>query len=108
MKNGQAPKRSGINWGHRPGRDLNQAFLALPVKIRDSDFFPEHGIPFSVISDDGWEVEMCRAQDHGKALHTPTDNSAFGRFLRGRLGLKSDVCHTRTSRKIWKNGRYVL
>ena len=89
LKNGQTPSHSGINWGQRIGRNPNQAYLALPVKIRDSDFFPPLGVRFSAIADDGWEVEMSRAQQKGKALHTPTDNAALGRFLRGRLGLES-------------------
>jgi len=33
------PQRSGLNWGQRPGRDPNQAYLSVPVEIQRSGFF---------------------------------------------------------------------
>ena len=34
-------------------------------------------------------IECVRAQDGGKAIHTPHDNSQIGRYIRERLGLAS-------------------
>lgn len=95
LKTGQTPAHSGINWGQRKGRNSDQAYLALPVALRESGFFPEIGVRFSVVADDGWEVEMSRAQQSGKGVHTPLDNSALGRYLRSRLGLNSGEFVTR-------------
>ena len=86
-KNGETPPRSGINWGQRPGRDQNQAYISVPVDIQRSDFFPEVGERFSVTTDDGWQVDMVRAQANGKAIHTPNDNASLGRYIRARIGV---------------------
>ena len=50
-KNGTIGKRSGLNWGQRPNRNKNEAYIGVPAKIARSGFFPsnEH---FSVITDD--------------------------------------------------------
>jgi hypothetical protein len=37
----QVPKSSGLNWGQRPGREQNQAYLSIPAYIQKSFFFPE-------------------------------------------------------------------
>lgn len=38
---------------------------------------------------------MVVAQDSGKALHTPENNSILGRYLRNRMGLPSGIYVTR-------------
>ena len=82
----KTPKRSDINWGQRRGRNKNQAYINIPVKIGDGDFFPERYAPFAVHTDDGEAFIFVRAQDSGKGLHTTNDNSQLGAYLRKRLG----------------------
>ena len=87
IRGGKTPPRSGINWGQRPGRDQNQAYISVPADVQRSDFFPEVGERFSVTTDDGWYVDMVRAQANGKAIHTPNDNASLGRYMRARIGV---------------------
>jgi len=58
----QVPKVSGLNWGQRPGREQNQAYLSVPAYIQRSNFFPEPGIPFVIECDDGEVFDCIRAQ----------------------------------------------
>ena len=83
----QVPKSSGLNWGQRPGREQNQAYLPVPAYIQKSFFFPEPGIVFQIECDDGMLFECTRAQANGKAIHTPLNNSLFGLYFRHRLGV---------------------
>ena len=85
----RVPGRSGLNWGQRPGRNQDQAYLSVPVEFQRSNFFPHAGIKFLAIFDDGFEVECLRAQQNGKAIHSHKDNSIIGKYFRTRLGLKS-------------------
>jgi hypothetical protein len=79
------PKSSGLNWGQRPGREQNQAYLAIPAYIQKSLFFPNLGVPFQMESDDGEIFQCVRAQANGKAIHTPLNNSLLGLYFRRRL-----------------------
>jgi len=80
--------RSGLNWGQRPGREPNQAYIPVPSKIARQRFFPERGRHFTLITDDGQSFDAVVAQDNNKAIETPLDNSLLGRYFRKRLGLK--------------------
>lgn len=82
----KVPFSSGLNWGQRPGREPNQAYLAVPVSVQKDMFFPGVGLPFTLMSDDGWVFECKRAQQNGKAIHSQ-NNSDLGRYFRHRLGL---------------------
>lgn len=84
---GNVPTRSGLNWGQREGREPNQAYINIPAKIRRTNFFPERGQQFLVITDDGKEFICVRAQDGGKGLHTTFNNSLLGEYFRYRMGL---------------------
>lgn len=90
-KNGDLPPRSGLNWGQRPehNRDPNQAYIKIPSKVYKSDFFPKRGIHFTVLTDDKKTLICTRAQDKGKAIHTPHNNSLIGEYFRSRLGVAS-------------------
>ena len=80
--------RSGLNWGQRPGREQNQAYLRVPTSISRTNFFPPIGEYFTVITDDG-EILICVcAQAGGKAIHTPDNNSQMGIYFRRRLGVR--------------------
>lgn len=83
--------RSGLNWGQRPeyNRDPNQAYIRLPANVYNSDFFPEVGVHFTVHTDDNKVLICTRAQQNGKAIHTPHNNSLIGQYFRNRLGLSS-------------------
>jgi len=81
------PKSSGLNWGQRPGREQNQAYLAVPAYIQRSNFFPEPGEIFLIECDDGEVFNCIRAQANGKAIETPGNNSLLGIYFRRRLGI---------------------
>jgi len=80
---------SGLNWGQRPkyGREPNQAYIPVPSDVGRTDFFPPRKTRFTVLTDDGKVFVCVRAQDNGKAIHTPEDNSLFGRYFRHRTGM---------------------
>jgi len=86
---GSLPQRSGFNWGQRPelGREPNQAYIKLPASIYNTNFFPPKTIHFTILTDDGKTLVCTRAQDNGKAIHTPHNNSLIGEYIRNRLGL---------------------
>ncbi len=85
--NGEVHKRSALNWGQREGRNPNQAYIPIPSAVAKVKFFPEKGMHFQMITDDG-EAFICTvAQDGDKALETPSDNSILGKYFRMRLGL---------------------
>lgn len=82
---GNMPPISNLNWGQRPGREPNQAYIHLPSSIYSTNFFPERKIHFTVLTDDGKVLICTRAQDNGKAIHTPHNNSLIGEYFRNRL-----------------------
>lgn len=94
-RTGETPTKSGINWGQRPGRNPNQAYINIPVDVRRQGFFPERYEQFTVLTDDGDSFIFVRAQDEGKGLHTTQDNSLLGEYIRVRLGVGSGAYVTR-------------
>lgn len=90
-RSGNLPQRSGLNWGQRPeyNREPNQAYIRLPAVIYRTDFFPERTVHFTVLTDDGKVMICARAQDNGKAIHTPHNNSLIGEYFRNRIGVAS-------------------
>lgn len=88
---GRLPERSGLNWGKRPecNRDPNQAYIRLISDIYNTDFFPDIGTHFTVYTDDAKVLICTRAQQNGKAIHTPHNNSLIGQYFRNRLDLAS-------------------
>lgn len=84
---GNLPQTSGLNWGQREGRERNQAYIKLPAEVYHTDFFPERTIHFTVLTDDNKVLICTRAQDNGKAIHTPHNNSLLGEYFRNRLGV---------------------
>ena len=87
-------KVAGLNWGQRPGRELNQAYIPIPANIAKSDFFPPLGVPFSVLTEDNIPFVCVRAQPKkeggniGYAIETPNSNSELGEYFRRKLGLQ--------------------
>ena len=84
-------ERSGLNWGQRPelSREPNQAYIRIPSKVYKSGFFPAIGIHFTVHTDDNKVLLCTRAQQNGKGIQTPDNNSIMGLYFRRRLGLPS-------------------
>ena len=88
-RGGTMPTASGLNWGQREKRNPNQAYLSLKSSIYNTDFFPERTVHFTVYTDDAKVLICTRAQDNGKAIHTPHNNSLIGEYFRNRLGIAS-------------------
>ncbi len=88
-KGGDLPQRSGLNWGQRPeeGREPNQAYIRLTADIYNTDFFPPVKTHFTLLTDDSKVIICTRAQQNGKAIHTPHNNSLIGEYFRYRLGI---------------------
>jgi hypothetical protein len=88
---------AGLNWGQRPGRDRNQAYIPIPMAIAKSTFFPPLGVHFSVLTEDNFPFVCVRAQPKqkggniGQAIETPSNNSELGEYFRYKLGLQSGV-----------------
>lgn len=87
QKGGGVASRSGLNWGQRPGREPNQAYIPLPARIAKSRFFPLNKTHFSVMTDDRKFMILRVEQQNDKALTTPLNNSLLGEYFRNRLGL---------------------
>jgi hypothetical protein len=102
-KNGKLPTRSGLNWGQRPEvrREPNQAYIRLPATVYRSSFFPGIGVQFTLLTDDGKVLICSRAQQNGKAIHTPHNNSLIGEYFRNRLNLPSGALVTSNHLKIY-------
>ena len=85
----RVPSRSGLNWGQRPGRNPNQAYLPVSAEVQRNGFLPQPGISFTIECDDGAIFKCVRAQQNGKAIETPTNNALIGEYFRKRLGVES-------------------
>ncbi|MBP5442915.1 MAG: AAA family ATPase [Treponema sp.] len=81
-------------------RTGNEAYIALPPSIYDSDFYPKNGIEFDIKTDDSKTLHFVRAQskiagdDNGHSLETTNSdgqdgNKELGKYLRLRLGIAS-------------------
>ena len=107
-RDGDLSLRSGLNWGQRPEyhREPNQAYIRIPLSIARTDFFPVNGIHFTVLTDDDKVLICTRAQDYGKAIHTPQNNSLIGEYFRNRLGLENGQLITKSD--VEKYGRNYL
>lgn len=86
---GKMHQRAGLNWGQRPDRDKDQAYIPIPSNVRKSGFFPPLGEPFIVMTDDECSFIFVVAQMEGKALHTKGNNALLGKYVRSRMGLRS-------------------
>lgn len=89
---------SGINWGHRRNgtkRELNQAYIGVPIQIARSGFFPLEKTHFSAITDDHKQLILRLEQDKDKALTTPLNNSLLGEYIRNRIGVANGAFVTK-------------
>ncbi len=90
-RTGDVQNTGGLNWGQRPGRNPNQAYIQLPPKVYRSDFFPIRGTHFTVVTDDSKTFICTRAQKDadGQAIETPHNNALLGEYFRNRMGLSN-------------------
>lgn len=72
---------------YRDGREPNQAYIPLKTEICNTDFFPPTGQHFTINTDDRKILVCSRAQQNGKAIHTPHNNSQIGEYFRNRLNV---------------------
>lgn len=94
-RTGEPGIRSGLNWGQRPGRNPNEAYISLPSKIARSGFFPLEKRHFTAITDDRHQLILRIEQQNNKAITTPARNSDLGEYFRNRLGLANGAFVTR-------------
>lgn len=94
-RTGEPGVRSGLNWGQRPGRNPNEAYISLPSKIAKSGFFPLEKRHFTAITDDRHQLILRIEQQNNKAITTPARNSDLGEYFRNRLGLANGAFVTR-------------
>lgn len=78
---------AGLNWGQRGRRDPNEAYIPIPSWIRRREFFPERGVHFQIVTDDGDSFVATVAQGGDKAIETPEDNALIGLYFRRKLGV---------------------
>lgn len=77
-----------LNWGQRPGREKNQAYLHIPSSVSKEGFFPPGKQQFTVLTDDGKAMICVVAQQNDKGIETTNNNSELGLYFRKRLGLE--------------------
>lgn len=94
-RTGEPGRKSGLNWGQRPGRDPNEAYIPVPAKVARSGFFPTDNEQFTVHTDDDHELILRVEQEKDKAIATPDNNSLLGEYFRNRLGLPNGAFVTR-------------
>jgi hypothetical protein len=98
-RTGEPGIHSGLNWGQRKGRNPNEAYIPLPVKIAKSGFFPVEPIDapphFSVVTDDKRYLILRIEQQNQKAITTPLSNAQLGEYFRNRMKLANGAKVTR-------------
>ncbi len=93
--NGNMHTKAGLNWGQRPGRNPNQAYISLPSHQARSGFFPLNNRHFSVLTDDNINLILRVEQGGDKAITTPLNNAHIGEYFRNRLGLPNGMFVTK-------------
>lgn len=88
-RDGKTGEASGLNWGQRPGRNPDQAYLRIPSDVAESGYFPPRSFRFTVRADDGFVFIATTAQDGSKAIHSPEGNHIIGQYFRQRIGVES-------------------
>lgn len=97
-RTGEVQRAGGLNWGQRESRNRNEAYLQLSPDVYKSDFFPEKGVHFTVVTDDSKTFICTRAQknEYGAAIETPHNNALLGEYFRNRLGMANGAFITRS------------
>ena len=64
-----------------------RGYLPRNAERRLKPPFPQITEHFTVLTDDNQVLLCTRAQEHGKAIHTPLNNSEIGIYFRQRLNV---------------------
>ena len=94
-RSGEPGGQSGLNWGQRPRRNPNEAYIPVPREVARSGFFPLEGQHFMAVTDDRRQLLLRVEQQGDKAITTPARNSDLGEYFRNRLGLPNGAFVTR-------------
>lgn len=94
-RSGEPGGQSGLNWGQRPRRNPNEAYIPVPSGIARRGFFPLEGQHFMAVTDDRHQLLLRVEQQGDKAITTPARNSDLGEYFRNRLGLPNGAFVTR-------------
>lgn len=94
-RSGEPGGQSGLNWGQRPQRNPNEAYIPVPSRVARSGFFPQEGQHFMAVTDDRHQLLLRVEQQGDKAITTPARNSDLGEYFRNRLGLPNGAFVTR-------------
>ena len=100
-------------------RTGNEAYIALPQEIYNSDFYPKNGIEFNIKTDDDRTLCFVRAQsktegdDNGHSLETTKangqdGNKELGKYLRYRLGIDSGIPITKDAVSKYGNDKITF
>ncbi len=102
-RDGSLPGISGLNWGQRPGREPNQAYIKMSADLQRKNFFPiTKGEHFLVqdINDENFIFIGATAgtgsvtNDDGtrspKQIESHEDNSILGKYFRKKLNVVYD------------------
>lgn len=79
-------------------RDWYEMQLTVPIKIRKQPGYPEKGIEFFAVTDDGFMFKAHTTSDHNKQFNAVGNELLIGRWIKGRLvsqGLVTPVDDTR-------------
>lgn len=83
-RNGEVPKRSGLNQWNASGRPRHEdeVYIPVPISIHREfpDFFPKRDCPFSLSLPDGKVLSAKICEDNGKALMS-NPNRELGHWL---------------------------
>ncbi|BAU96133.1 stress-sensitive restriction system protein 1 [Corynebacterium suranareeae] len=71
--------------GRRLSRKWYEGELIVDEKYRDLPGYPQKGVPFTVITDDGWTFECKTSGDGGKNLRSVGSLETFGAWMKSRL-----------------------
>lgn len=100
VRDGIVPKKSGLNWGLANAHVKKEdAYIALTKSflIQNPDFFPEHGDIIEINWDDGIKMfcllegtQIINGIIYPKQISSYNEKSELGRYLRQRIGVKSN------------------
>ena len=107
-RDGTLAKKSGLNWGQRPGRDPNQAYLSIRSDARKEGFLPEKKYTFTLLTDDDSTMDCTVQQDGRKAISTTNDNSELGNYFRKRLNVASGAMITKEHLRDYGRSDFLL
>lgn len=71
--------------GSKLARSWFEGELIIDKKLREVEGYPTKGVPFNVITDDGWTFQCMVTGDGGKNLRSCRKLSTFGTWMKSRF-----------------------